>query len=99
MICGGIELVVIVLGLVGFVFVKVLFICNDDLVYVSCFFDCDCNGFVMGEGVGILILEELEYVFSWGVRIYVEIVGYGMICDVYYMILLVFDGEGVIRVI
>lgn len=99
MICGGIEFLVIFLGLVGFFFVKVLFICNDDFIFVSCFFDCDCDGFVMGEGVGILILEELECVFSRGVRIYVEMVGYGMICDVYYMIFLVFDGEGVIRVI
>lgn len=99
MICGGMEVVIILLSYVGFVLVWVLFFCNDDFFYVSCFFDKDWDGFVMGEGLGILILEELEFVLVWGVKIYGEMVGYVMICDVYYIIVLVLDGWGVIRAI
>lgn len=98
MVCGGVELVIIFLGVVGFVSVKVLFFCNDDLVIVSCLFDKECDGFVIGEGVGVLVFEIFEYVQVCGVMIFGEVVGYGMICDVYYIIFLIFGGVGGVEV-
>lgn len=93
MIIGGVEVLLISMVFVGFSLVKVL-IFNEDLVMVCCLFDKNCSGFVMGEGLGILIFEELEYVLVCGVYIYVEIVGYGVIGDVFYIIMFVFGGEG-----
>lgn len=59
-----------------------------------CFWDKDCDGFVFGDGAGIMVFEEYEYVKVCGVKIYVEVVGFGMLGDVYYMILLSEDGFG-----
>lgn len=70
---------------------------NDCFVEVFCLFDKDRDGFVMLEGVGILILEEMFYVINRGVFIYVEVLGYGLLGDVYYMIVLRVDGQGVYR--
>lgn len=88
MVIGGIEVLLIRMLFVGFSVNKVLFI-NLDLKIVSCLFDKNCDGFVMGEGVGIIVFEEFEYVLVCGVKIYGEIVGYGLIGDVYYIIVLV----------
>lgn len=96
MIIGGVEVVVNLICIVGFNVMKVLFICNDELEKVLCLFECDCDGFVVGEGSGIMIIEVLEYVFVCDVWIYVEIIGYGMIGDGYYMIVLLLDGNGVV---
>lgn len=82
-------------GVGGFNVMKVFFICNDDYKIVFCLFDVDCDGFVFGEGVGVIVFEELEYVKKCGVIIYVEIVGVGVIVDVYYIIVLYFEGLGV----
>lgn len=96
-IVGGVEVFIIEIGILGFVFLIVL-IKVIDLEKVLIFFDKECSGFVMGEGVGVFILELLDYVLEWGVIILGEVVGYGVNCDVYYMILLILDGSGVVKV-
>lgn len=95
MVVGGVEVCFDWVFYFGFCVVKVMLLkCNDDLVYVFWLFDQDCDGFIMGEGVGVFVLEDYEYVKVWGVEIFVELKGYGMIVDVYYVIVLLLDGEG-----
>lgn len=65
---------------------------------MSCLWDKECDGFVLGDGVGMLVFEEYEYVKKCGVKIYVEFVGFGMSSDVYYMMLLLENGVGVVLV-
>lgn len=98
MVVGGVEKVSMLLGVGGFGVVCVLLICNDNLQVVSCLWDKECDGFVLGDGVGMLVFEEYEYVKVCGVKIYVEIVGFGMSSDVYYMMLLLENGVGVVLV-
>jgi 3-oxoacyl-[acyl-carrier-protein] synthase II len=99
MICGGTESAVTPLGVAGFAACKALSLRNDDPTRASRPFDKKRDGFVMGEGVGILILEELECAISRNARIYAEIVGYGMTCDAYHMTAPVPGGEGASRAI
>lgn len=99
MICGGTEAAVTPLSLAGFAACKALSTRNDDPTHASRPFDQDRDGFVMGEGVGILVLESLEHALSRGARIYGEIVGYGMTCDAYHMTSPVPGGEGAARAI
>jgi 3-oxoacyl-[acyl-carrier-protein] synthase II len=85
MICGGTEAAVTPLSMAGFASMKALSTRNEDPAHASRPFDRDRDGFVMGEGAGILILEELEQALARDAKIYGEIVGYGMTCDAYHM--------------
>ncbi len=97
MICGGTEAAVTPLGLAGFGSMKALSTRNEEPARASRPFDRDRDGFVMGEGAGILLLEELESALARGAKIYGEIVGYGMTCDAYHMTAPVPEGQGATR--
>ncbi|OCQ94808.1 beta-ketoacyl-[acyl-carrier-protein] synthase II [Nostoc sp. MBR 210] len=99
MICGGCEAAITPLSLAGFAACKALSFRNDDPTHACRPFDRDRDGFVMGEGAGILILEELQHALSRGARIYGEIIGYAMTCDAYHMTSPVPGGEGAARAI
>lgn len=99
MICGGAEAAVTPLSFAGFCSAKALSTRNDDPSHASRPFDRDRDGFVMGEGSGILFLEELEHAQARGAKIYAEIVGYGMTCDAYHMTSPVPGGQGAARAI
>lgn len=99
MICGGAEAAITPLSMAGFASAKALSTRNDDPLTASRPFDRDRDGFVMGEGAGILILEELDHALARGAKIYGEIIGYGMTCDAYHMTAPVPDGLGAIRAI
>ncbi|MBE9042902.1 beta-ketoacyl-ACP synthase II [Pleurocapsales cyanobacterium LEGE 10410] len=97
MLCGGAEAAVTPLSFAGFCSAKALSTRNDDPAHASRPFDRDRDGFVMGEGSGILLLEELEHALARGAKIYAEIVGYGMTCDAYHMTSPVPGGQGAAR--
>ena len=99
MICGGAEAAVTPLSFAGFCSAKALSTRNDDPTHASRPFDRDRDGFVMGEGSGILFLEELEHAKAREAKIYAEIVGYGMTCDAYHMTSPVPGGQGAAKAI
>ena len=97
MIAGGTESVICALGIGGFAVMKALSARNDEPERASRPFDADRDGFVMGEGAGIVILESLENALARGAKIYAEIVGYGMSSDAYHMTTPAPEGEGAAR--
>ncbi|HWX24759.1 MAG TPA: beta-ketoacyl-ACP synthase II [Vicinamibacteria bacterium] len=98
MIAGGSEAAITPLGVGGFAAMRALSTRNDDPPRASRPFDLDRDGFVIGEGAGVLILEELGAAKRRGARIYCEVVGYGMSGDAYHISAPCENGEGAIRV-
>ncbi len=92
-ISGGAEAAVNVLGIQGFAVMKAISFRNDEPEKASRPFDVDRDGFVMGEGAGIVVLEELEHAKKRGAKIYAELIGFGMSADAYDMV--VPDPEGI----
>ncbi len=97
MICGGSEAAITPMGVGGFASMRALSKRNDDPRRASRPFDQDRDGFVIGEGSGILILEEAEQARARGAKIYAEIVGYGASGDAYHITQPVEDGDGAVR--
>ena len=97
MISGGAEATVTPMAIGGFANMKALSERNDSPETASRPFDATRDGFVMGEGAGILILEEMEHALKRGARIYAEIVGYGATGDAYHLTAPAPDGEGAQR--
>jgi 3-oxoacyl-[acyl-carrier-protein] synthase II len=98
MICGGTEACITPMGVGGFAAMRALSQRNDEPSRASRPFDRDRDGFVVGEGAGILILEELEFARKRGAPILAEIVGYGMSGDAFHFTAPPEDGEGAFRV-
>lgn len=92
-LCGGTEACITPLAVGGFTSMKALST-SDDPARASIPFDRERNGFVLGEGAGILLLEELEHARKRGAKIYAEIIGYGATCDAYHMTAPRPDGAG-----
>ncbi len=98
MIAGGAEAPITPLGLAGFTAIKAISERNDEPAKASRPFDARRDGFVMGEGAGVLILEELGRALRRDARIYAEVVGYGMSSDAYHVAAPAPDGDGAARV-
>jgi len=98
MICGGAEACITPMGIGGFAAMRALSTRNDDPEHASRPWDRDRDGFVVGEGSGILILEELELAKARGAKILAEVVGYGMSGDAYHISAPSPDGDGAYRV-
>src|SRR6187431_3017177 len=98
MIAGGSEAAITPMSLGGFAALRALSTRNDNPRGASRPFDRDRDGFIIGEGAGVLILEELEHAKRRGATIYAEIVGYGSTSDAYHMTAPSEDGDGAVRV-
>jgi len=98
MIAGGSEAAITPMGVGGFAALKALSTRNDEPLKASRPFDRERDGFVVGEGSGIVILEELDYARKRGASILAEIVGYGMSGDAYHITAPCIDGDGAVRV-
>jgi 3-oxoacyl-[acyl-carrier-protein] synthase II len=98
MIAGGSEAAITPMGVGGFAAMRALSTRNDDPAHASRPFDKDRDGFIMGEGSGVVILEELEFARRRGAPIYAEVVGYGMSADAYHITAPSEDGDGGVRV-
>ena len=92
MICGGSEGAITPMSVGGFASMHALSTRNDDPVHASRPFDKERDGFVIGEGAGIFVLEELEHAKARGAKIYAEIIGYGMTSDAFHITMPDMDG-------
>jgi 3-oxoacyl-[acyl-carrier-protein] synthase II len=97
MITGGTEAVVSATAVAGFNAMKALSTRNDEPAKASRPFDRDRDGFIIGEGSGILIIEALDVALERGARIYAELIGYGLTGDGYHMTSPCPDGDGAVR--
>jgi len=97
MIAGGAEAAITPMGVGGFAAMKALSTKNDDPEHACRPWDRDRDGFVVGEGAGILILEELEFAKARGAKILAEVIGYGMSADAFHMTGMAPEGEGCLR--
>jgi 3-oxoacyl-[acyl-carrier-protein] synthase II len=97
MIAGGTEAAITPMGVGGFAAMKALSTRNDDPTHACRPFDKDRDGFVVGEGAGILILEELEFAKARGAKILAEVIGYGLSADAFHMTGMAPEGEGCYR--
>ena len=98
MIAGGSEAAITPMGVGGFAAMRALSTRNDEPERASRPFDKDRDGFIMGEGSGVVVLEELERARARGASIYAELVGYGMTADAYHITAPSEDGDGGMRV-
>ena len=98
MIAGGSEAAITPMGVGGFAAMRALSTRNDDPHHASRPWDKDRDGFIIGEGAGIVILEELEYAKRRGAKILAEVVGYGMSADAYHITQPAENGDGGFRV-
>ena len=94
MICGGSESAVCLVGMAGFAAMRALSTRNDDPEHASRPWDKDRDGFVVGEGAGILVLEEYEHAKARGAKIYAEVAGFGMTADAHHITAPAPNGEG-----
>jgi 3-oxoacyl-[acyl-carrier-protein] synthase II len=98
-LAGGSEASIVSIGLAGFSAMKALSRRNDEPERASRPFDRDRDGFVMSEGAGVLVVEELEHAKARGAKIYCELSGYGLSADAYHITAPPEDGEGAVRAI
>jgi 3-oxoacyl-[acyl-carrier-protein] synthase II len=98
MLCGGAEAAITPMGVGGFAAMRALSTRNDDPAHASRPFDADRDGFVIGEGAGILVLEEMESARQRGAKIYAEVIGYGMTSDAFHITQPSEDADGAVRV-
>jgi len=96
MVCGGAEASITPVAMGGFCAMKAMSTRNDEPQKACRPFDIDRNGFVMGEGSGIVVLEELEHARQRGARIYAELIGYGTSADAYHMVQPDVEGKGAV---
>jgi len=98
MVCGGAEAAITPMGVGGFAAMRALSTRNEDPEHASRPFDLDRDGFVIGEGAGVLVLEELEHARARGAKIYAEMAGYGMSSDAFHITQPSENGDGAVRV-
>ncbi len=98
MICGGAESAITPMSVAGFAALRALSTRNDDPVHASRPFELGRDGFVIGEGAGIMVLEELEFARRRDAHIYAEVVGYGMSGDAFHITMPDASGSGAVRV-